>query len=62
MPFGLVNAPAVFSRMMKIIERKMKTLKIAVHMDDILIPSKTIEEGFEKLERFLEILREEGLT
>ncbi|XP_046407908.1 uncharacterized protein LOC124172512 [Ischnura elegans] len=62
MPFGLVNAPAVFSRMMKIVERKMKPLKILVYMDDILIPSATIEEGFEKLERFLQIMREEGLT
>jgi hypothetical protein len=61
-PFGLVNAPAVFTRMMKIIERRMRPHRISVYMDDILIPSKTIEEGFQKIEAFLKILKEEGLT
>lgn len=61
-PFGLTNAPSVFNRLMR---KLIKILgpKIAIfYVDDILIASKTIEEGIAKLRLVLQALKEAGLT
>lgn len=62
MPFGLVNAPSIFQKLMNTIVRKMKPVKIVCYMDDVVIPSETFEEGVEKLETFLKILKDANLT
>lgn len=60
--FGLVNAPATFQRTIQKIVKRTGKDNILAYMDDILIPSRTVEEGLNKLENLLKLLREEGLT
>lgn len=62
MPFGLANAPAVFQRAIHKILTKSKAPYVIIYMDDILIPSRTFDEGLERLENVLCLLREGGLT
>lgn len=61
MPFGLSNAPSVFQRLMNHLFLPHKDLAV-VYLDDILISSKTVEKHFEKIEKVLKILNQEGLT
>ncbi|KAG6439566.1 hypothetical protein O3G_MSEX000882, partial [Manduca sexta] len=60
MPFGLANAPAVFSRL---IRRALGSLesKIAIYLDDLTIPSTSIEEGIDLLEEVLNLLTKANL-
>lgn len=63
MPFGLVNAPSVFQRTMnKIIQKSPVRSYALVYMDDILIPSKSFDEGMHRLEEVLQLLQSSGLT
>lgn len=62
MPFGLVNAPAVFQHMINKALGKDRYELAMPYMDDILSPSSTIEEGFQKLTRILDALRQARLT
>lgn len=62
MPFGLVNAPAVFQNVMNRVAKQMNPGEVVVYLDDVIIVSKTIEEGIDRLSRFLKILRKTGLT
>lgn len=62
MPFGLANAPAVFQRMInRILGNKRFEFALA-YLDDLLIPSASIEQGFQRLKEILDLLREFGLT
>lgn len=62
MPFGLANAPAVFQRMInKILGNKRFEYALA-YLDDVLIPSKTVNEMFFRLEDVLKLFRQYGLT
>ena len=61
MPFGLVNAPATFQRMM---QGAMDTLigkTTSVYLDDIMTISKTFDENLGHLEEFLKKLEEKDL-
>lgn len=62
MPFGLVNAPAVFQGVMNKIVEIAKPDLIIVYLDDVIIPSKTTEEGVQVLNRFLRLLEKCNLT
>lgn len=62
MPFGLANAPAVFQRIMNRLLGSRRFDSAHAYMDDLLIPSATIDEGFEKLEDILKLLQDAGLT
>ncbi|KYB25609.1 hypothetical protein TcasGA2_TC034292 [Tribolium castaneum] len=62
MPFGLVNAPSVFNRLMNMVTRKIGRGVVTIYMDDILIPSKTVGKGLEKLTLVLKTIRDLGLT
>ncbi|XP_063360618.1 uncharacterized protein LOC134649717 [Cydia amplana] len=62
MPFGLVNAPSVFQRTINKILSEAKVKYAIVYMDDILIPSKDVDEGLQRLEEVLNLLKEGGLT
>lgn len=62
MPFGLANAPSIFQRLMNKVLGSMRYNSVTVYLDDILIPSKTIDEGLTHLEEVLQALRDEGLT
>ncbi|CAG9114451.1 unnamed protein product [Plutella xylostella] len=62
MPFGLTNAPAVFQRLVLTLLRRQPIPGVLAYMDDIIIPSKTIDEGMEKLIAVLNLLKEANLT
>ncbi|KAL0901934.1 hypothetical protein ABMA27_007079 [Loxostege sticticalis] len=71
MPFGLVNAPSVFQRTITkaltlktdTIDTENKIEKPALaYMDDILVVSKTFEEGLKKLEKTFQLLTQSKLT
>ncbi|XP_063547163.1 uncharacterized protein LOC134754752 [Cydia strobilella] len=62
MPFGLVNAPSVFQRTINKILSEAKVKYAIVYMDDILIPSKDVDEGLQRLAEVLNLLKEGGLT
>lgn len=62
MPFGLVNAPAVFQNM---INRALgnRRFDLAVpYLDDLLSACVNLAEGMQKLEEILELLSKAGLT
>ena len=61
MPFGLINAPAIFMDYMNHIFQPYLDKYVVVFIDDILIYSKTAEEHGEHLRLVLGILREKQL-
>jgi hypothetical protein len=62
MPFGLANAPAVFQRAINVALGNLKYDVALVYLDDILIPSVSVEEGYEKLRLVLIALRKAGFS
>jgi len=62
MPFGLVNAPAVFQAVLNKIVKRMEPGEVLAYLDDVIVPSKTFDEGIQRLEKFFRILKESGLT
>lgn len=62
MPFGLTNAPYVFQRAMDTILGDLRFNKVLVYLDNILVPSKTIEAGLETLKIVLTRLEEYGVS
>ncbi|CAK9806275.1 Retrovirus-related Pol polyprotein from transposon 297 [Anthophora plagiata] len=62
MPFGLCNAPAVFQRAINKALGNLRNSIALVYLDDILIPSETIEEGFERLKVVLSALDKAGFS
>jgi hypothetical protein len=61
MPFGMCNAPATFQRMMNDILRDFLHKFVTVHLDDVCIYSRTLEEHMEHLRLVLQRFKEEGL-
>lgn len=62
MPFGLVNAPAVFQHMINKALGPNRFDLALPYMDDILTPSSTIDDGMKKLRIIFSSLRDAGLT
>lgn len=62
MPFGLVNAPAVFQHMMNKALGKDRYELAMPYLDDLLSPAATVTEGLKKLRKIFGSLREAGLT
>lgn len=62
MPFGLVNAPAVFQRTINQILGPLRFETAMAYLDDVLIPSASIAEGIQRLKCVLELFRTAGLT
>lgn len=51
MPFGLCNAPSVFQQFMNEVLKSFREYNIIPYLDDILIPSKTVEDGLNMLKK-----------
>lgn len=60
MPFGLANAPAVFSRLIRMALNEVGD-RLAIYLDDVLLPTVTVDEGLELLEKVLVLLRDANL-
>lgn len=62
MPFGLANAPAIFQRVINNMLGSKRNEIAMAYLDDILVPSADINQGFTRLEDILKLLRTTGLT
>ncbi|KAK9739656.1 Reverse transcriptase (RNA-dependent DNA polymerase) [Popillia japonica] len=62
LPFGIVNGPAVFQRMINSVLGPLRFTIVMAFMDDLLIPSASIEEGLQNLEEVLKVLQKAKLT
>lgn len=60
-PFGVVNMPALFSRMMDKIFAGLLWIHVLIYLDDILCFSETVEEHFTLLEQVFSRLLAAGL-
>ena len=61
MPFGLVNAPSTFQRLMEAVLAGLSGEKCIVYIDDILVPGATWEEHLHNLRDVFEHLRSANL-
>src|SRR6185436_5457913 len=61
MPFGLMNAPATFQRLMDPVFYDVTWKFVLVYMDDIIIYSRTLTEHYYHLERVFQLLLDAGL-
>ena len=61
MPFGLVNAPSTFQRLMEDVLRGLQWRESLLYMDDIITPGKTVDECLERLEHVFQRLRSANL-
>ena len=61
MPFGLVNAPATFQRLMEVVLAGLAREVCLVYLDDVLVMGKTLEEHNENLAKVLDRLCTVGL-
>ena len=61
LPFGLRNAPSLFSRFIKLALQSLPSRFLSAYMDDVIIYSQTIEEHIEHLRRVLDVLLQHGL-
>jgi len=62
MPFGVQNAPSVFTRMMRQLLEPFKGRNVFNFIDDLLIATEEWSEHLELLEAVTKWLREAGLT
>ena len=61
MPFGLVNAPATFQRLMEIVLSGVARNGCHVYLDDVLVFGRTLEEHNHNLGRVFDRIRKAGL-
>jgi hypothetical protein len=62
MPFGLVNAPAVFQRAINSMLGLLRHHDAMAYLDDVLIPSSDFSTGLEKLREIFTLFRQAGMT
>ena len=61
MPFGLCNAPATFECLMELVLRDLQWLICLVHLDDIIVVWKTLNDLIANLTHVLDQLLTAGL-
>lgn len=61
-PFGLASSPFVFQRTVNEILGTLRFDKVLVYLDDVLIPSKTMEEGIQLLQKVLNLFQKHNVT
>ncbi|MEW8546534.1 MAG: reverse transcriptase domain-containing protein [Candidatus Thiodiazotropha sp.] len=57
LPFGLINSPSVFERLMERVFAGLTFLILLIYLDDIIVYSKTFEEHLENLKTVFERLK-----
>lgn len=62
MPFGIANGPSVYQRMINQVLGPLRFTIAMVFMDDVLIASRTVEDGLYNLETVLETFVNANLT
>ncbi|KAL0810648.1 hypothetical protein ABMA28_010755 [Loxostege sticticalis] len=63
MPYGLANAPVIYQRIItKTLREHIESGEILVYIDDVLILSRTIEQGLILLRRVLTTLTDAGFS
>ena len=62
MPFGLVNAPATFQRLMEVVLSGLARDGCMVYLDDILVFGRALKEHNDKLAKVFQRFRSAGLT
>ena len=62
MPFGLVNAPATFQRMMEVILGDLRWDGVLIYLDDVLIHAESPEIVLEKLAEVFKRLQQANLS
>lgn len=62
MPFGLANGPSVFQRVINRVLGPLDSTIATAYLDDILSPTKTVEEELQNLRKILNELRANNLT
>lgn len=60
-PFGLTNAPSMFQRLINNTLGELRHDKVLAYMDDILIPSNTIDDGLDLLNTVLQLFKNANL-
>jgi hypothetical protein len=61
MPFGFVEAPAIFQRFMNNILRKYLNVFCIIYLNDILIYNRTRKKHLSHIRKMLEFLKQTGL-
>ena len=61
MPFGLVNAPSSFQRLMEDVLRGIQWVESLLYMDDIITPGLTVQDCLRRLENVFKRLMEANL-
>jgi hypothetical protein len=61
MPFGLVNAPGTFQRVMEMCLGDLNLSELLIYLDDILVYSSTVQEHIDRLDRVFTRLADFGL-
>ena len=61
LPFGLINSPSVFERLMERVFAGLTFLILLIYLDDIIVYSKTFDEHLENLKVVLERLKSVNL-
>ena len=61
MPFGLVNSPSTFQRLMETVLRGIQWVESLLYMDDIITPGESVDQCLCRLEHVFERLREAKL-
>ncbi len=61
MPFGLTNAPSTFQRLMETAFNEVHHSWILIYLDDIIIPSSTVDEQIARLRLVFQKLQDTGL-
>lgn len=62
MPFVLVNMPLTFQKTINSILGNVRFKNALAYMDDVVVLSKTVEDGFRKFRNFLDLFKSAGLT
>ncbi|MCG8047960.1 MAG: reverse transcriptase domain-containing protein, partial [Candidatus Thiodiazotropha endolucinida] len=61
LPFGLINAPSAFERLMERVMNGLTFVSLLIYLDDIIVYSKTFEEHLENLREVFQRLQEANL-